>query len=94
VKSPLLLASLLLMTDATAATDAVPSWTEGPAKQSILGFVERTIRAGSADFVSVAERIAVFHNDGTLWSEQPAYFQAFFVLDRIKAAAARLRSRS
>jgi phosphoglycolate phosphatase-like HAD superfamily hydrolase len=44
-------------------------------------------RQGSADFVPVAERIATFDNDGTLWSEQPAYFQLFYVMDRVKALA-------
>ncbi|MFY8206487.1 MAG: HAD family hydrolase, partial [Arenimonas sp.] len=57
------------------------------AKQSIVTFVKDTTRKGSPDFVPVAERIAVFDNDGTLWSEQPMYFQAFFIFDRIKALA-------
>ncbi len=86
MKLMLLLSALLAMSDAVAA-DALPSWNDGPAKQSILQFVARTTTAGSPDFIPVPERIAVFDNDGTLWSEQPAYFQAFFILDRIKAAA-------
>jgi phosphoglycolate phosphatase-like HAD superfamily hydrolase len=72
---------------ALAQTDPLPSWNDGPAKQSILDFVAKTTREGSADFVKPAERIAVFDNDGTLWAEQPAYFQLLFALDRVKAMA-------
>lgn len=74
-------------TGALKAADALPSWRDGAAKQSIVTFVKDTTRKGSPDFVPVAERIAVFDNDGTLWSEQPMYFQAFFIFDRIKALA-------
>ena len=70
-----------------AATDPLPSWNDSAAKQSIVAFVERVTQAGSPDFVPVPERIAVFDNDGTLWAEQPMYFQGFFVLDRVKALA-------
>ena len=69
------------------AADPLPSWNDGTAKQAILRFVEKTTREGSPDFVPVAERIAVFDNDGTLWAEQPMYFQALFALDRVKALA-------
>ena len=69
------------------ATDPLPSWNDTAPKKSITTFVERVTRAGSPDFVPPAERIAVFDNDGTLWAEQPMYFQAFFVLDRIKSLA-------
>jgi phosphoglycolate phosphatase-like HAD superfamily hydrolase len=65
--------------------DALPSWNEGPAKQAILQFVTDVSTAGTAKFVPPAERIAVFDNDGTLWSEQPLYFQLAFALDRVKA---------
>ena len=69
------------------AADLLPSWNEGQAKQSIVAFVEKVTKSGSPDFVPVAERIATFDNDGTLWAEQPMYFQLFFVMDRIKALA-------
>ncbi|HTX54162.1 MAG TPA: HAD family hydrolase, partial [Candidatus Baltobacteraceae bacterium] len=69
------------------AADPLPSWNDGKAKQSIITFVENVTKPGSPDFVPVPERIAVFDNDGTLWAEQPMYFQLFFVLDRIKALA-------
>lgn len=69
------------------AGDPLPSWNDGPAKESILQFVAKVTRKGGPDFVPAAERIAVFDNDGTLWAEQPMYFQAFFIFDRIKALA-------
>ena len=69
------------------AADPLPSWNDTAPKQAIVAFVEKVTREGSADFVPVAERIATFDNDGTLWSEQPMYFQLAFVLDRIKALA-------
>ena len=69
------------------ASDALPSWNEGPAKAAIVRFVDATTRAGSPEFVAPAQRIAVFDNDGTLWAEQPMYFQLLFALDRVKALA-------
>lgn len=67
--------------------DPLPSWNEGSSKKAIVDFVARVTTPGSADFVKPAERIAVFDNDGTLWCEQPAYFQLMFAMDRIKAMA-------
>jgi hypothetical protein len=67
------------------AADPLPSWNEGGARRSIVVFVEDVTREGGAGYVPPAERIAVFDNDGCLWSEQPMYFQAFFIFDRIKA---------
>jgi len=69
------------------ATDPLPSWNDGAAKESILRFVADVTKEGSSLFVPPAERIAVFDNDGTLWAEQPMYVQGFFVLDRVKALA-------
>jgi hypothetical protein len=69
------------------AADPLPSWNEAAAKRSIVEFVEKTTREGSPGFVPPAGRIAVFDNDGTLWSEQPMYVQAFFIFDRVKALA-------
>jgi len=82
-----LAAALGLAGSNARAADALPSWNNGPAKQSIAAFVERVTAQGTADFVPVAERIAVFDNDGTLWAEQPMYFQLLFALDRVKALA-------
>ncbi len=69
------------------ADDPLPSWNDGKAKQSIVEFVEQVTKPGSPDFVAVPERIAVFDNDGTLWSEQPVPVQFYFVADRVKALA-------
>jgi phosphoserine phosphatase len=73
---------------AVQAADHLPSWNDGKAKQSIVAFVEKVTTPGSPDFVAVPERIAVFDNDGTLWSEQPVPVQFYFVADRVKALAA------
>jgi phosphoglycolate phosphatase-like HAD superfamily hydrolase len=70
-----------------AAVDPLPSWNDTAPKQSIVDFVTRTTQVGGADFVPVEERIATFDNDGTLWAEQPMYFQLAFALDRVKALA-------
>lgn len=72
---------------AFAQSDPLPSWNDGPAKTSIADFVARVTTQGSPDFVPVPERIATFDNDGTLWSEQPFYFQFAFAVDRVKAMA-------
>jgi phosphoglycolate phosphatase-like HAD superfamily hydrolase len=79
--------ALLLTAAAAAQTDPLPSWNEGAAKTAITDFVSRTATDGGPDFVAPAERIAVFDNDGTLWSEQPVYFQLAFALDRVKTMA-------
>ena len=78
--------ALLLVTSAFAA-DPLPSWNDGAAKRSITAFVEKVTKEGSPDFVPVAERIATFDNDGTLWCEKPLPVQLFFALDRVKALA-------
>lgn len=78
-----------LATAASAQSDPLPSWNEGAVKKSVTDFVSRVTAQGSPDFVPPAERIAVFDNDGTLWSEQPFYFQLAFAVDRIKAMATR-----
>lgn len=69
------------------AADPLPSWNDTEPKKAIVAFVEKVTMQGSADFVPVPERIATFDNDGTLWAEQPIYFQLAFVLDRIKVMA-------
>ena len=65
----------------------LPSWNDGAAKSAIVDFVGRVTREGSPDFVPVPERIATFDNDGTLWTEQPYYFQLAFAIDRVKVLA-------
>ena len=65
------------------------SWNEGPVRSAILHFVARVTREGGPDFVPPPRRIATFDNDGTLWCEQPMQVQVFFLVDRVKALAAR-----
>ena len=67
--------------------DPLPSWNEGPAKQAIVEFVRLVTDQSSPQYVPPEQRIATFDNDGTLWAEQPMYFQGFFVFDRVKALA-------
>jgi phosphoserine phosphatase len=85
----LVLTFLLLVTaaSAVAAQDALPSWNDDAAKTRIMEFVKATTTEGSDRYVAPDDRIAVFDNDGTLWSEQPFYFQLGFMLDRVKVLA-------
>ncbi len=80
-------AMLLLSWNAVFAED-LPSWNKGVAKDSIVRFVTAVTTEGSTEYVEPADRIAVFDNDGTLWSEQPMYVQLAFALDRVKTLAA------
>ena len=82
-----LLVAFGLVAQSAPAAAALPSWNDGPAKARILGFVREVTDPRSRSYVAPAERIAVFDNDGTLWSEQPAYFQLAFAMDRVKALA-------
>ena len=78
---------LPLGASASQPVDPLPSWNDGAARRSVVAFVEKVTTPGSPDFVPVPERIAVFDNDGTLWSEQPLPVQLYFALDRVKALA-------
>jgi phosphoglycolate phosphatase-like HAD superfamily hydrolase len=69
------------------AVEPLPSWNDGAAKNAIVDFVKAVTTSGSADFVDPPDRIAVFDNDGTLWAEQPLYFQLLFAADRIRTLA-------
>ena len=82
-----IISALAIVTSFAHGDDPLPSWNDGKAKQSVVAFVERVTREDSPDFVPIARRIATFDNDGCLWAEQPMYFQALFVFDRIKALA-------
>jgi hypothetical protein len=73
--------------DLSARGDLLPSWNDRASKNAIVAFVERVTTQGAPDFVPEAERIATFDNDGTLWAEQPLYFQLLFALDRVKELA-------
>jgi phosphoglycolate phosphatase-like HAD superfamily hydrolase len=74
-------------TGPSLAQEPLPSWNGTAAENAVVAFVERVTKEGSPDFVPPAERIATFDNDGTLWAEQPLYFQLLFAIDRIKALA-------
>ncbi|MCM3870383.1 MAG: haloacid dehalogenase-like hydrolase [Pyrinomonadaceae bacterium] len=82
-----LFCAVVFTTTVAKAADPLPSWNDGAAKQSIVDFVKRVTTRGGKDFVPEPERIAVFDNDGTLWAEQPMYFQLLFALDRVKVLA-------
>jgi hypothetical protein len=69
------------------AQDPLPSWNDVASKKAIIAFVNKVTKAGSPDFVPPAERIATFDNDGTLWAEQPMYFQLLFALHRVGVLA-------
>jgi phosphoglycolate phosphatase-like HAD superfamily hydrolase len=71
----------------TAGAQVLPSWNDTPTKAAIVSFVEQVSQEGSPHFVRPEDRVAVFDNDGTLWSEQPMYTQLAFVIDRVKAMA-------
>jgi phosphoglycolate phosphatase-like HAD superfamily hydrolase len=81
----LLLSTAAFMGSVASASEPLPSWNDGPAKQSIIEFVAKTTKAGSPDFVPPEERIATFDQDGTLWVEKPMYSQVMYCLDRVGA---------
>lgn len=78
---------LLLAPLIAQATEPLPSWSEGSSRQAIVSFVDAVTEAGSRHYVPVPERIAVFDNDGTLWSEQPLYFEVLFSFDEVRRLA-------
>jgi phosphoglycolate phosphatase-like HAD superfamily hydrolase len=80
-------AAVILWSISALAAD-LPSWNDGPTKAAIVDFVQGVTRKGGESFVPAERRVAVFDNDGTLWSEQPIYFQFFFALDRARKLAA------
>jgi hypothetical protein len=82
-----LVAVLVMVAGTALSQDVLPSWNDGPAKKAIVEFVQATTDKSSPKFVPPSERIATFDNDGTLWAEQPMYFQLLFALDRVKALA-------
>ncbi len=83
----LLAAVVVAIAAAAEAADPLPSWNNGPSKQAIVEFVAAVTTPESPDFVPGPQRIATFDNDGTLWAEKPVYFQAQFVMDRVRAMA-------
>ncbi len=75
---------LTLVQNFAYASDPLPSWQEGAAKQAIIGFVEKVTKDGEPEYIPPTDRIAVFDNDGTLWPKAPIPFQLAFCLDRLK----------
>lgn len=73
--------------EAVEISDPLPSWNEGDVKSAIISYVDEVTDPQSADYIQEADRIATFDNDGTLWSEQPLYFQFFFAMDRVRGMA-------
>ena len=72
---------------AHAGKDPLPSWQDGETRRAIISFVRQVAAPESPDYIPAGQRIAVFDNDGTLWSEKPVYFQLLFAMDRIRALA-------
>ena len=81
------LSLLFILSGNAFAQDLLPAWNDSPSKKAIIRFVQETTRTGYPQFIPPEERIAVFDNDGTLWSEQPIYVQIAFTIDRIKILA-------
>lgn len=81
----ILFSFIFLSTFILQASEVLPSWNEGTSKSNIINYVNSVTDEKNKDFIPVADRIAVFDNDGTLWSEQPVYFQLYFAMDRVKA---------
>ncbi len=88
IMAALVATSVLAFAGLAQAADPLPSWNDGASRQSIIDFVTKVTQEGSPEYVPPAERIATFDNDGTLWAEQPMYFQLFFAIDRVQALAA------
>jgi phosphoglycolate phosphatase-like HAD superfamily hydrolase len=80
-------ASAGVIGQASAQSDPLPSWNDGPPKDAILAFVRATTDSSSANFVPPEQRVATFDQDGTLWVEQPMYTQVVYCFDRVPAVA-------
>jgi phosphoserine phosphatase len=76
----------------TGSVDPLPSWNDGEARHAIIDFVTRVTTEGGPDFVPLADRVAVFDNDGTLWIEKPLPVEAYFILERARELAAKYPS--
>jgi hypothetical protein len=85
MKTFFLTALFLIVCTVARAQDPLPSWNDTAPKKAIVAFVDKITKEGSPDFVPAPERIATFDNDGTLWAEQPMYFQFLFLADRVRA---------
>jgi phosphoglycolate phosphatase-like HAD superfamily hydrolase len=70
-----------------ALSDALPSWSEGDNRDAIIAFVESVTQEGTETYLDPEDRIAVFDNDGTLWTEKPTYTEVIFAFEQVKALA-------
>ncbi len=86
-KTPVSDSATMISLSTTANDNPLPSWNDGDVKKGLLDFVTNAAKEGGSSFIPVTDRIAVFDNDGTLWSEQPLYFQLFYVFDEIRQMA-------
>ena len=84
---PRILFTFILLFSLAQAEESLASWNDSKSKNSVIAYVTSVTDPKNPDFIPVVDRIAVFDNDGTLWSEQPAYFQLFFAMDRVKVLA-------
>ncbi len=75
---------------ASIVSDPLPSWNETASKKAIIDFVTNATTDGNSKFIPVESRIAVFDNDGTLWCEQPLYFEMVFSIDATKEIASKI----
>lgn len=82
-----LLSALLTVAPFSLLADPLPSWTQSASKDAIVNFVEAVTDPNGSGYVTPTDRIAVFDNDGTLWAEQPVYFQFIFAMDRLAEMA-------
>ena len=87
LRKKVLVGFLLVVSSMLVAQELLPSWNKGKNKSNIIEYVESVTNTKSRDFIPKEDRIAVFDNDGTLWSEQPLYFQLLFTIDRVKTLA-------
>src|SRR5262245_25884150 len=74
-----------IRTGQAQTVDPLPSWNNGMAKETIVGFVQATVDKAMRTYVPPEQRIATFDQDGTLWVEQPMYTQVLYCLDRVPA---------
>jgi len=80
-------AAALCLSATSLSADPLPSWNDTDAKERIVAFVDSVTDPASPDYVTPDMRIATFDNDGTLWAEQPVYFQLIYALDRLREKA-------
>lgn len=91
MKSKLVAGALVALMNTAAAlpalAEAMPSWGEGANRAAIVAFVEQVTAEGSDSYLMPEDRIAVFDNDGTLWTEKPTYTEVVFAFEQVKALA-------